>query len=95
VDLESNNNRAYDYQFRNDESTFLVAGGNQRLDRSNLGVTQTNRYRYLWENTATYQRTFAEKHSLTLLAGTVVEEGQTTRSRARARTCPPTPASGT
>jgi TonB-linked SusC/RagA family outer membrane protein len=78
VDLESNNNRTYDYQFRNDESTFLVAGGNQRLDRSNLGVTQTNRYRYLWENTATYQRTFAEKHSLTLLAGTVVEEGQTT-----------------
>ena len=78
VDLNADNRRTYDYQFRNDGSTFLTTGGNQRSDRSNLAVTQVNRYRYLWENTATYQRTFNEKHNLTLLAGTVTEEGQRT-----------------
>ena len=78
VDLNADNRRVYDYQFRNDGSTFLTTGGNQRSDRSNLAVTQVNRYRYLWENTATYQRTFNEKHNLTLLVGTVTEEGQRT-----------------
>ncbi|GAC1368279.1 MAG: TonB-dependent receptor [Hymenobacter sp.] len=75
VDLNADNRRVYDYQFRNDGSTFITTGGNQRNDRSNLAVTQVNGYRYLWENTATYQRTFNEKHNLTLLAGTVTEEG--------------------
>jgi TonB-linked SusC/RagA family outer membrane protein len=78
VDLISNNNRTYDYQYNNDAATFLVTGGNQRNQRSNLAVTQTNGYRYLWENTATFQRTFNEDHNLTVLAGTVTEEGMTT-----------------
>ena len=75
VDLISNNNRTYDYQFNNDAATFITTGGNQRNPLSNLAVTQTNGYRYLWENTATYQRIFNEKHNLTLLVGTVTEEG--------------------
>ena len=78
VDLTSNNNRTYDYQYLNDGSTFIVAGGNQRNQRSNLAVTQTNAYRYLWENTATFQRTFNQDHNLTVLFGTVTEEGMTT-----------------
>ena len=78
VDLISNNNRTYDYQFNNDGATFIVTGGNQRNQRSILAVTQTNGYRYLWENTATFQRTFHEDHNLTVLAGTVTEEGMTT-----------------
>ena len=77
VDLNYNNRRVYDYQYLNDEVTFLTAGGNQRNTRSTLSVDQVNRTRYLWENTATYQRLFADKHELTLLAGTVVEEGKT------------------
>ena len=75
VDLNADNRRTYDYQFANDATTFITTGGNQRADRSQLAVTQVNGYRYLWENTATYQRTFNEKHNLTLLAGTVTEEG--------------------
>jgi TonB-linked SusC/RagA family outer membrane protein len=78
VDLMSNNNRTYDYQYQNDGATFITTGGNQRNQRSNLAVTQTNGYRYLWENTATFQRTFNEDHNLTVLAGTVTEEGMTT-----------------
>ncbi|GAB3315781.1 TonB-dependent receptor [Hymenobacter humi] len=75
VDLNADNRRTYNYQFANNATTFLVTGGNQRNDRSNLGVSQVNAYRYLWENTATYQRNFNDKHNLTLLVGTVTEEG--------------------
>ncbi|SMB98321.1 TonB-dependent receptor plug [Hymenobacter roseosalivarius DSM 11622] len=75
VDLNYNNRRVYDYQYRNDEVTFLTAGGNQRLDRSNLNVNQNNNYRYLWENTATFQQRFNDKHNLTVLVGNVIEEG--------------------
>ena len=77
VDLNADNRRIYNYQYANAgaNNVFLTAGGNQRNDRSTLAVTQVNGYRYLWENTATYQRTFNEKHNLTLLAGTVTEEG--------------------
>ncbi|MFC6223812.1 SusC/RagA family TonB-linked outer membrane protein [Hymenobacter artigasi] len=75
VDLNADNRRVYQYQFANDKTTFLTTGGAQRNPQSQLAVTQVNGYRYLWENTATYQRTFNEKHNLTLLAGTVTEEG--------------------
>ena len=75
VDLNADNRRVYNYQYLNDGTTFLTTGGSQQNLRSNLGVTQVNAYRYLWENTATYQHTFNEKHNLTLLAGTVTEEG--------------------
>ena len=75
VDLSYNNRRIYNYQFLNDENTFITAGGNQRNNQSSLSVEQNNGYRYLWENTATYQHVFAEKHNLTLLAGTVTEQG--------------------
>ncbi|NVO84065.1 TonB-dependent receptor [Hymenobacter sp. P5252] len=77
VDLTYNNRRVYNYQYANDEITFLEAGGNQRNDRSALFVTQINSTRYLWENTATYQRLLGDKHNLTVLVGTVTEEGQT------------------
>ena len=75
VDLNADNRRVYDYQYRNDGNTFITTGGGQQNQRSNLAITQVNGYRYLWENTATYQHTFNEKHNLTLLAGTVTEEG--------------------
>ncbi len=85
VDLTFNNRRIYDYQYLNDEVTFLKAGGNQRNNRSTLNVSQVNSTRYLWENTATYQRLFADKHELTLLAGTVVEEGKANSAVGRAQ----------
>ncbi len=78
VDLNFNNRTIYNYQFNNDASTFIIAGGNQYNTSSNLGVMQTNSYRYLWENTATFHKVFNEKHDLTILAGTTTEEGQYT-----------------
>ena len=78
LDLNFNNRTVYNYQFNNDATTFIIAGGNQFAPTSSLGVMQNNSYRYLWENTATFHRTFGEKHDLTVLAGTTTEEGQTT-----------------
>jgi len=78
VDLNFNNSTVYNYQFNNDATTFIIAGGNQRNTTSSLGVMQTNSYRYLWENTATFHKVFNEKHDLTILAGTTTEEGQYT-----------------
>ena len=78
VDLNFNNRTIYNYQYNNDNTTFIIAGGNQRSPTSSLSVMQTNSYRYLWENTATFHRVFNEKHDLTVLAGTTTEEGQTT-----------------
>ncbi|WBA40911.1 SusC/RagA family TonB-linked outer membrane protein [Hymenobacter canadensis] len=91
LDLNYDNRRVYDYQYLNDEVTFLRAGGNQRNQQSTLNVTQINRTRYLWENTATYQRTFADKHALTLLAGTVTEEGNTNSLSGQRRNVPEDP----
>lgn len=91
VDVTFNNRRNYNYQYLNDEATFLTAGGNQRNPQSSLEVTQINGSRYLWENTATYQRIFAEKHNLTLLAGTVMEEGNTTSLSGLRRNVPEDP----
>ncbi len=78
VDLNFNNRTIYNYQFNNDLTTFAIAGGNQFSTTSSLGVMQSNSYRYLWENTATFHKVFNEKHDLTVLAGTTTEEGATT-----------------
>jgi TonB-linked SusC/RagA family outer membrane protein len=78
VDLNFNNRTIYNYQFANDAATFIIAGGNQQSPTSSLSVMQNNSYRYLWENTATFHKTFGDKHELTVLAGTTTEEGQTT-----------------
>ncbi|UOQ77524.1 SusC/RagA family TonB-linked outer membrane protein [Hymenobacter sp. 5516J-16] len=91
VDLNFTNRRIYDYQYLNDEATFLASGGNQRNPQSTLNVEQRTRSRYLWENTATYQRVFAEKHNLTLLAGTVVEEGNVNSISGSRRNVPEDP----
>ncbi|MGI4871995.1 MAG: SusC/RagA family TonB-linked outer membrane protein [Janthinobacterium lividum] len=85
VDLNANTNTSYLYQFNNDATTFIIAGGNQRNTSSTLGVTQGNSYRYLWENTATFHKVFNEKHDLTVLAGTTTEEGQYTPFTASVR----------
>ncbi|TGE14233.1 TonB-dependent receptor [Hymenobacter elongatus] len=91
LDLNFNNRRVYDYQYLNNETTFLKAGGGQQRPFSELNVTQVNSNRYLWENTATYQRVFAEKHNLTLLAGTVVEEGTSNSLSGSRRNVPEDP----
>ncbi|WP_375434806.1 SusC/RagA family TonB-linked outer membrane protein [uncultured Hymenobacter sp.] len=91
VDLNALNRRVYDYQYLNDQNTFLTTGGNQRNQRSNLNITKNDTYRYLWENTATFQQTFNDQHNLTVLVGQVVEEGQFTPFSASRRDVPADP----
>lgn len=71
-DWRNSLNRAYYYQFNADESTFVVAGGNQSRALSGLSVKQTQSFRWVWDNTVTYSKTFGE-HSLTVLAGVTAE----------------------
>ncbi|GAB4093701.1 TonB-dependent receptor [Flaviaesturariibacter terrae] len=72
VDLLFNNRTAYNKQFGNDTVTFLVAGGNQRNEKSLLTVANERYRRWVWDNTATAQRTFG-RSDFTLLVGTTAE----------------------
>lgn len=72
ADLRWSNDRIYQYKFLNDDKTFLVAGGNQRVDNSQLTTDNTRSQGWVWDNTVTFDQTF-NKHSLTLLAGSVTE----------------------
>lgn len=73
ADLDHNNRRVYDYIYNNDEQTFLVAGGNQRREFSFLNITQNRGFRWLWENTATYNKRF-DDHNFTALFGFTAEQ---------------------
>ncbi|RYU95099.1 TonB-dependent receptor [Emticicia agri] len=72
-DLNFRNAREYNYQFNNDQTTFILAGGNQRNPNSNLTVTNENIFRWVWDNTFTYNKTFG-KHTLNVMVGTTAEQ---------------------
>jgi TonB-linked SusC/RagA family outer membrane protein len=72
ADLRWSNDRIYGYKFLNDDKTFLVAGGNQRQENSTLTVDNSRSQGWVWDNTVTFDQTF-NKHSLTVLAGSVTE----------------------
>lgn len=72
-DWRNSLNRGYFYQFNADESTFLIAGGNQARTLSSLNVKQTQSFRWVWDNTATFSRQFNE-HNVTLLIGATAEK---------------------
>jgi TonB-dependent starch-binding outer membrane protein SusC len=73
ADWRNSLNRAYYYQFDPDEETFLTAGGNQLRALSSLGVKQTQTFRWVWDNTATYTKQWGN-HDLTVLAGVTAEK---------------------
>lgn len=72
-DLDHNNRRVYDYQYDNSEETFIVAGGNQRREFSQLNITNNKGFRWLWENTATYSQRF-DDHNITIMGGITAEK---------------------
>lgn len=72
-DWISKNERTYNYQFNNDTSTFINPGGNQRNPNSNLSITATRSFRWVWDNTLTFNKSF-DKHNLTVLVGTTAEQ---------------------
>lgn len=69
------NRRQYYDKYLNDETTFLVAGGNQQRPESQLTMVKEEGTEWLWENTATYQQRF-DKHDLTVLAGYTAQKYQ-------------------
>jgi len=89
-DISFSRKRTYDYQFLNDQNTFTTAGGNQQNLQSGLTVLQTNAFRYVWDNTATFNKRF-DKHSLTVLAGITTELGTTDALTGATRDVPPDP----
>ncbi len=72
-DMRNSLNRAYYYQFNPDESTFVIAGGNQYNTRSSLSVKNTQTFRWVWDNTATVTKKFG-KNDVTFLVGTTAEK---------------------
>lgn len=67
------NRKRYGYQFLNDESTFLIAGGNQQRPESNLTMVREQNQDWVWDNTATFQQRFGD-HDLTVLAGYTAQQ---------------------
>jgi len=72
TDLINFSQRNYNYQFLNDDITFLNPGGNQRNPNSSLYVKNENSFRWVWDNIATYNTSFS-KNNLTVMAGTTAE----------------------
>jgi TonB-dependent starch-binding outer membrane protein SusC len=77
ADLRNGNDRVYNYQYFNDDATFLVAGGNQQNPNSRLVREEYRTQQWVWDNTITFDKTF-NKNALTILAGSVTEGYYTT-----------------
>lgn len=75
VNQSNFNRKKYNYQFLNDESTFLIAGGNQQRPESQLTMVKEQNQEWLWDNTATFQQRFGD-HDLTVLAGYTAQKYQ-------------------
>lgn len=73
VEMAFNNRRTYGYQYSNDTITFITAGGAQKNEKSSLALTDERNSRWVWDNTATIQKSF-NKHDFTLLIGTTTEK---------------------
>ena len=73
MDANFTRGRSYGYKYASDSTVFLVAGGNQARTNSTFSITKNNAFRYIWDNTATYNKTVGD-HAFTLLGGYVVED---------------------
>ena len=73
TELGFNNRTIYVKQFLNDSSTYLVSGGNQYNNLSNLSVQDERNTRWVWDNTATFQKSY-NKNDITFLAGVTAEK---------------------
>ncbi len=71
-ELGFNNRRVYGSPYVNNITSFITSGGNQSRPISSLSTTNENNHRWVWDNTATLQKTF-DKNDFTLLVGTVAE----------------------
>jgi TonB-linked SusC/RagA family outer membrane protein len=65
--------RQYTYQHPNDTSFFTTNGGSQGANRSNLAISNSKYYHWVWSNTVNYNKEFG-KIKLNILAGTEAQE---------------------
>jgi TonB-dependent starch-binding outer membrane protein SusC len=72
-DYDNTPARAYNYQFFADDSTFLIAGGNQYNTRSSLQQKNTESFHWVWDNILTFSKTYGE-HYVSLMVGTTAEK---------------------
>jgi TonB-linked SusC/RagA family outer membrane protein len=73
VDLDYLKSTGYAYQYVSDASTFLIPGGNQAQPNSTLNITKNDVARWIWDNTATYNKVI-DKHNFTVLGGITSEQ---------------------
>ena len=73
LDFYRNTNYGYIYQNVGPNSVFITSGGNQLRSRSSLGITAGDANKWVWDNTATFTRTF-DRHNFNLLVGTTAEQ---------------------
>ncbi|GAC1483948.1 MAG: TonB-dependent receptor [Flavisolibacter sp.] len=73
VELGFNNRKNYTYQFLNDSATYVIPGGNQKNDQSFFSIQDERNNRWVWDNTATAQKSF-NGNDFTLLVGTTAEK---------------------
>jgi TonB-linked SusC/RagA family outer membrane protein len=90
ADFRNSLNRAYYYQFANDNSTFIIGGGNQYNTRSSLAVKNNQSFRWVWDNTATLTKKI-NKNNFTLLVGVTAEKYQRTSISASRKDIAPDP----
>lgn len=84
------NRRRYNAAFLNNESTFLVAGGNQQRPESQLTMVKEEGTEWIWDNTVTFQKKF-DLHDLTVLAGFTSQEYQGDYLEGQRRNVPNSP----
>jgi len=74
VDLDFLRSTNYGYQFDNvgPNSVFITQGGNQLRDKSDLTAISNNATKWVWDNTATFNKIF-DKHSVNFLVGVTSE----------------------
>ena len=73
INIDRDNTDVTGYTYYYDGSVFLTPGGNQINVNRPLSITKNDANRWIWDNTATYTKSFSD-HNLTVLAGITAEE---------------------
>jgi TonB-linked SusC/RagA family outer membrane protein len=72
-DLQNGNQNIFGAQFENDQTTFILPGGNQRNPNSTLSSIFSTSFHWVFDNIVTFEKSF-NKNNLKWLVGTTAEE---------------------
>jgi TonB-dependent starch-binding outer membrane protein SusC len=74
VDLDFYRNPVFGYTYLNtgERNVFITQGGNQLRTNSSFSLTDNNANRWVWDNTATVNKTFGD-HNINFLVGATAE----------------------